>query len=103
MTTSDRESQIKKLKKVVAVKKVVTVYSKEPPRTEGADKVRGILNPRLVAGLPFPVSELLEFKACHDSGNIFSQVLSRDSPGIILANPRKSEVSKRDWREGVGD
>ena len=54
--------------------KVVTVNLEKPPRTEGGDKVQCSVNPRFAAGLPFPVSEILEFKALCDLGKQFPKI-----------------------------
>ena len=38
---------------------------------EGGDKVQGSVDPSLPSGLPFPMPEIVEFRASHDSGNVF--------------------------------
>ena len=40
------------------LEKAVTVDFKKHPRTGGLDKVQESVDPRFVAGLPFPVSEI---------------------------------------------
>ena len=54
--------------KITKLKKAVTVDFKKTPRTEGWDMVQGSVGPRSAAGLPFAVPEILETKACCDSG-----------------------------------
>ena len=47
----------------------------------------GSVDPRFPAGLPFPVSEILEFVAFRKSGKHFQQ-FSRNFPGVFLENPQ---------------
>ena len=47
----------------------------------------GSVDPRFLAGLPFPVPQILEFVAFRDPGNFFQQ-FSRNFPGVFLENPR---------------
>ena len=47
----------------------------------------GRVDPRFLAGLPFPVPEVLEFVAFRRPGKIFQQ-FSRDFPGVFPENPR---------------
>ena len=44
---------------------------KHPARRSGQGP--GSVDPRFLAGFPFPVPEMLEFVACRDSGIIFQQ------------------------------
>ena len=69
------------------LEKAGTVDFEKHPAQEGWAKVQGSVDPRFAAGLPFPVPQMLEFKAFRNSGNFFQQ-FSRDFPGIFLGNAR---------------
>ena len=71
------------------LEKAVTYRFEEAPRTEGWDRVPPSVDPRFKAGLPFPVPEILEFKAFGDPGTLF-QHFFRNFPDIFLGNPRKA-------------
>ena len=61
-------------------------------RTEGRHKVQASVDPMFLAGLPFPVPEILEFIAFLDSGRFF-QLFSRNFrnfPAELPKDPRNS-------------
>ena len=64
---------------------------RKTPRTEGWDKVPGGVDPRLAAGLPLPVPEILVFKAFHASGNLFPAIFPRFSWNIPREPPSRSQ------------
>ena len=69
----------------------MSILKKTPHGTEGRHKVQGSVDPMFAAGLPFPVPEILEFKACRAI-----REKSRNSPGIFpQLSCRTSRAAKR--------
>ena len=72
--------------KIRKLEKAGTVDFKKHPHGRWG-KGPGCADPRVPAGLPFPVPEILEFLAFRASEKFFQQ-FSRDFPGVFLENPR---------------
>ena len=81
----------RKLEKVVAVD--FEKKKKKTPRTEGRHKVQSSVDPMFAASLPFPVPDILEFKAFRDSD------FSRKFPELSWT----SIQAQYDWTTGVLD